>query len=125
MTAPRGSGGRRADLFSQGAEHEGLVAALVRPALAAAPARRRAAGRLAFMPARKGLRSTGDQGDHTVRLWDLGNGREVKRLGAYEFGIDGVAVSGDGKRVLFGVNGHRTARLVEIDTGKELQRFAH
>jgi WD40 repeat protein len=80
---------------------------------------------VAFLPSGKGVITTGDGGDQTVRLWDLETGREVKRIGTFESVVHGVAVSADGKRLLIGVSGHRTARLVQIETGKELRRFAH
>jgi WD40 repeat protein len=71
--------------------------------------------------------------DATVRLWDLENGKELKRLTGHNQWVTSVAASPDGKYALSGSggiwNGHWqtvsdcTARLWDLNTGKELNRF--
>src|SRR5205823_5426719 len=78
---------------------------------------------VAVTPDGKKALSTGWSGEGTVRLWDLETGKELKRFGPYGTSVGGVAVSSDGKRLLFGCY-PRTARLLDFETGKELQRFA-
>jgi WD40 repeat protein len=76
-----------------------------------------------FLPDGKRAISTGDGGESHVRLWDLDTGKELKDLGYYPAPVHEVAVSRDGKTVLFGVC-RVAARLLDIDSGKEIQCFA-
>jgi WD40 repeat protein len=82
----------------------------------------RSARSVAFFPDGKRAISTGWGGDATVRIWDLETGEELKRFGGYSDPVNGVAVSPDGKRVLFGVV-NVAALLLEIEPEKELRRF--
>jgi RNA polymerase sigma factor (sigma-70 family) len=59
-------------------------------------------------------------GDPTVRLWDLGTGKELKRLEGHTGGVYGVDFSPDGNRA---VSAGDTIRLWDLETGKELKRF--
>ncbi len=62
--------------------------------------------------------------DHTVRLWDVTTGREVRRLSGHEgqgdYGSRWAALSPDGKVVATGVNSSEPIRLLDAATGKEL-----
>ena len=59
--------------------------------------------------------------DHTVRLWDVQSGKEVRR---FETQLDyvGVAFSSDGR---FAICGHRAGGIMlwDVATGKEVSRF--
>jgi WD40 repeat protein len=59
--------------------------------------------------------------DHSLRLWELTTGREVRRLEGHTDGVVSFAISTDGKRVL-SVSPDRTLRLWNLDNGKELAR---
>ncbi len=61
-------------------------------------------------------------GYRTVRLWDLANGRELKRLQGYDGLVDSVAFSPDGRLLALG-GPDWTVRLYEIASGKELKRL--
>jgi WD40 repeat protein len=57
--------------------------------------------------------------DHSLRLWELTTGREVRRLEGHTGGVVSFAISTDGKRVL-SASEDRTLRLWDLDNGKEL-----
>jgi WD40 repeat protein len=75
---------------------------------------------VAFSPDGTKAASVGYEGDQTVRLWGSETGRELKR---FDFAgpILRVVFSADGKKVLFNVGA--TMCLLDLGTGKELQRF--
>jgi WD40 repeat protein/serine/threonine protein kinase len=60
--------------------------------------------------------------DKTLRLLDLETGQEVKRFEGHAGGVQGYALSADGKRTLSG-SVDTTARLWDNETGKELKRL--
>lgn len=68
-----------------------------------------------------GCRALSGSADRTMRLWDVGSGKELRRfeVGA---GIDAIAFSPDGRRALSGGT-DRLVRLWDVETGKELRRF--
>jgi WD40 repeat protein len=70
--------------------------------------------------------------DRTVRLWELGTGREVRRFTGHEGWVWSVAVTPDGRYVVSGscqrLEGGKwipdnTVRLWELGTGREVRRF--
>jgi WD40 repeat protein len=81
---------------------------------------------LAFLP--NGKQAVSCSFDGTVRLWNLEDGKELRRfpgfdqpnLNAVGKQVWCVAVSGDGKRLACGVR-DRTARVFDIETNKEVK----
>jgi WD40 repeat protein len=80
-----------------------------------------------------GRRTVSASSDRTLRLWDLTNSRELKRIVDHAGAVLCVAVSPDGRRVLTGtghrwVEGWRQAdsygvHLWDLDSGNVLSRF--
>jgi WD40 repeat protein/tetratricopeptide (TPR) repeat protein len=66
--------------------------------------------------------------DHTVRLWDIDSGKELRcfylRDGVHNHSVYGVAFSPDGRRALAGSE-HGTVWLWDLESGKELGRCEH
>src|SRR5262249_55830028 len=61
-------------------------------------------------------------GKGLVRLWDLEQGKEVRRFEGHTGFVWHAVFSPDGRFVLFGGN-DLTIRLWEVETGKEIRRF--
>jgi WD40 repeat protein len=59
---------------------------------------------------------------HTVKLWDMIKGKELRRFTGHTSRVDSVAISPDGRLVLSG-SGDGTARLWGAATGRELARL--
>jgi WD40 repeat protein len=60
--------------------------------------------------------------DHTLRLWDVTTGKELRCFRGHTNGINGAALSRDGRRVLSGGD-DGTVRLWDTANGKELRRM--
>ena len=60
--------------------------------------------------------------DHTVRLWDLATGRELRRFEGHTKGVWSAVFAPDGRTVLT-VSLDETVRLWDLATGRELRRF--
>ena len=84
---------------------------------------------VAFSPdGRKALTGSDDK---IARLWDVATGKEVERFTGHGALISSVAFSSDGRKILTGsedtehegAEADNTARLWDVATGKELQRF--
>jgi RNA polymerase sigma factor (sigma-70 family) len=74
---------------------------------------------LAFHPGGKAVALAGCSEEGTIRLWDLGQGKEVLSLRGHPNLAMSVAISPEGRRLVSG--GHdRTVRLWEVATGKEI-----
>ena len=71
-------------------------------------------------PAGDRLASTG--GDGTLRLWDVADGRELRRFEGHEGPVAGFAFSPAGDRLAI-VGGDGTLRLWDVADGRELRRF--
>src|SRR5947209_874378 len=61
-------------------------------------------------------------GGDALRLWDLETDKAVRVFGEDQSGYWSVAFSRDGRQVVTGSNDH-TARVWDLATGKEVQRF--
>jgi RNA polymerase sigma factor (sigma-70 family) len=60
---------------------------------------------------------------HPIRLWEVASGKEVRRLSGHLFGVDALAFTRDGKRLLSG--GAGTALCVwDVGSGRDLLAFA-
>jgi WD40 repeat protein len=62
------------------------------------------------------------EGDETLRLWDLGSGKEVRRFEGHKGQVMCVAFALDGRRAVSGGT-DATARLWDVATGQELRTF--
>jgi RNA polymerase sigma factor (sigma-70 family) len=78
-------------------------------------------GRAALAPDGRTL-ATGERKDYTVRLWDLGTGKELRTFGKHKGMVSCLAFSSDGRFLASGSE-DKTARLWDCGTGKELFRF--
>jgi len=63
--------------------------------------------------------------DSTLRLWDVGTGREIRRVAGLhgQVGDDGVALSPDGKIFAMANDDDRGVRLWNVATGREIHPF--
>ncbi|NEP22897.1 hypothetical protein [Moorena sp. SIO3I6] len=60
--------------------------------------------------------------DHTVKVWDLNTGAEIRTLTGHTSPVNAVAVTPDGTRVISGASDN-TVRVWNLATGKEILRF--
>ncbi len=60
--------------------------------------------------------------DHTLRLWEVGTGKELRRFEGHTLGVQSVCFSPDGRYALSGGQDN-TLRLWEVETWKELLCF--
>src|SRR5262249_40275805 len=60
--------------------------------------------------------------DHTVRVWDLANGKEVSTLKGHADSVSVVAYSPDGRFIASGSD-DRTVRFWDAASGEETRRF--
>jgi serine/threonine protein kinase len=65
--------------------------------------------------------SAGD--DHTLRVWELDSGRELRQLKGHTDGVKCVAFTPDGRQVVSG-SADRSVRLWEMATGRSVRSFA-
>ena len=61
--------------------------------------------------------------DHTLRLWDLASGREIRKIEGYSDPFWSVAFAPDGKTALSGSAWADTLRLWDLATGREIRKF--
>ena len=61
--------------------------------------------------------------DHTARIWEAADGRELARLAGHAARVRSVAVTPDGTRIVTG-SLDNTARIWEAASGRELARLA-
>jgi len=60
--------------------------------------------------------------DHTVKLWEIETGKEIRTFRGHTNYVDSVAFSPDGKKILSGSSDH-TVKLWEAETRKEIREF--
>ena len=60
--------------------------------------------------------------DHSIRIWDLETGEELKRLTGHRNAVEEVVFFPDGQRALSGST-DKTSRVWDLNTGRELKRF--
>ncbi|WP_345577967.1 hypothetical protein [Nonomuraea rosea] len=80
---------------------------------------------LVFSPDGRMLATGGQDGDGSVRVWDVATGKAVATFDRGEGGIDrvlSVAFSPDGRR-LAAASGEHTARVWDVATGKVITTF--
>ncbi|MCB0197767.1 MAG: PD40 domain-containing protein, partial [Anaerolineae bacterium] len=65
---------------------------------------------------------TGAQRDHTIRLWDVATGREIRRFEGHTGQINFLDFSSDGKTFV-SASSDTTARLWDVATGQEIRQF--
>jgi WD40 repeat protein len=73
---------------------------------------------VSFSPDGKTLASTSL--DKTVKLWDVGTGKELKTLKGHQEAVNSVSYSPDGK-TLASASDDKTVKLWDVGTGKELK----
>jgi WD40 repeat protein len=75
---------------------------------------------IAFSPNGKTVVSGSE--DITLRLWDVGSGREVKTIKGHTNSVTSIAYSPDGKTLISG-SSDNTLRLWDVTTGLEVKTF--
>jgi WD40 repeat protein len=60
--------------------------------------------------------------DHTLKLWDLATGREIREFKGHSEEVTSVAISPDGKTALSG-SGDSRLKLWDLATGREIRTF--
>jgi energy-coupling factor transporter ATP-binding protein EcfA2 len=79
-----------------------------------------------FSPDGKTLASGSDDGDNTIRLWDVETGTSRRELKGHSRAVSSVAFSPDGKTLASG-SGDNTIRLWDVETGtsrRELKGYS-
>ena len=81
--------------------------------------------------ARNGRTVLSGSDDHTLKLWDIGTGEQIRAFTGHEYSVRGVAISPDGRTALSGSwdmaispLGDKTLKLWDIATGKEIHNFS-
>jgi WD40 repeat protein len=60
--------------------------------------------------------------DHTLRLWDLDSGQEIRRFCGHTGGVTRIAITRDGRSAV-SASHDKTVRVWDLQTGKELHCF--
>ena len=60
--------------------------------------------------------------DHTLKVWDLETGRELRTLAGHSASVLGVAVTVDGKRAV-SASEDKTLKVWDLETGLPLATF--
>ena len=61
--------------------------------------------------------------DHTLKVWEVDSGRELRTLAGHTGGVHGVALSGDG-RIAVSASADHTLKVWEVGSGRELRTLA-
>jgi WD40 repeat protein len=75
--------------------------------------------RLAYCPDGKLLASAGWFGGGTVKLWDVGTGREVQLIGKDDGGVGVLVISPDGQFLAWGDSANAKVRLHDLKADRE------
>ena len=78
-------------------------------------------GSLAFTP--DGKRLVSGSNDCTIRVWDVGAGKDAAILRGHEYDVLSVAVSPDGNRIASGSN-ESAVKLWDLESGREIVTLA-
>ena len=62
-----------------------------------------------------GRRTVSASGDHTLKVWDVETGRELRTLQGHPDDVNGVALSGDGRRAVSA--SADTLKVWDVETG--------
>ena len=76
---------------------------------------------MAFLP--DGRRTVSSGGDRTIRLWDIESGQEIHCFRGHTNGVNCVAVSPDGHRLLSSSWDGHELRLWDVASGKSVHRI--
>ena len=77
--------------------------------------------RLAFSPKQNLLAVA--MPDHTIRLWEVPSGKELRRLSGHEDNVHSLAFSPDGRLLVSGGRDEK-ARVWEVETGRQVRQLA-
>jgi WD40 repeat protein len=69
-----------------------------------------------------GKRAVSASDDHTLKVWDLENGRALHTLEGHSNWVRGVAVTGDGRRDV-SASGDHTLKLWDLETARCIATF--
>lgn len=69
-----------------------------------------------------GQRAVSASWDHTLKVWDLISGQELRTLAGHTHWVMGVALSEDGRRAV-SASHDRTLKVWELKTGEALATF--
>ena len=61
--------------------------------------------------------------DKTLKVWDVDSGRELRTLQGHSDGVNGVAVSADG-RMAVSASYDQTLKVWDLDSGRELRTLS-
>jgi hypothetical protein len=70
-----------------------------------------------------GRRAVSASADKTLKVWDLGTGRELRTLNGHSSWVRGVAVSPDGRRAI-SASTDRTLKVWDLETGEVIATFS-
>lgn len=76
---------------------------------------------VAFSP--DGRYALSGSGDHTLKLWEVSTGREVRTFSGHTSWVNSVVFSPDGRYALSG-SSDKTLKLWEVATGREVNTFS-
>ena len=70
-----------------------------------------------------GQRAVSASDDQTLKVWDLGSGRELRTLAGHTGSVTAVAVTPDGQRAV-SASEDQTLKVWDLGSGRELRTLA-